>query len=97
MTDVTNRLKACTLANIAILAVPSMPIVRTSSGGLNRRQQHGWLVGSMMAMCIIAIAMDSGGGNGQQWKNGNLMGVGDGDVIAMGDGGSGAMDNRTAA
>jgi hypothetical protein len=41
--------------------------------------------------------MDGGGGDGQWQRGSNLMIDGDDNVIAMGDGGGGAMDSGTAA
>jgi hypothetical protein len=49
-----------------------------------------------MAMCGIAISIDSGGSNRQLQRDGNLTRDGDGKVIVMGDGGAGAMDSGTA-
>jgi hypothetical protein len=49
-----------------------------------------------MATYGIAIVIDGGGGNGQWRRVGNLMGDGDGNVIAKGNGDCGTMDSGTA-
>ncbi len=49
-------------------------------------------------MCGIAITMDGGGGDGRRRREGSAMGDCDGaDTIAMGGGGSGAMDGGMMA
>jgi hypothetical protein len=49
-------------------------------------------------MCGIVIAMNGSGGDGQQRRDGSTMGDCDGaSTIAMGNGGSGAMDGQMTA
>jgi hypothetical protein len=72
-----------------------MAMVADDGNGRWWWQQNGWQDSGTMAMCGIPIAMDSGGGDGQLQRDGNLMGEDNGHVIAMGNGGGGAMDGGT--
>jgi hypothetical protein len=85
--------------------------IAMNSGGSNRRQGRGqhcdgrrWLgcngqrEGGAIAMCGVVIAMDGGSGDGQRRSDGSMMGDCDGaGTIAMGNGGSSAMDRRMTA
>jgi hypothetical protein len=64
--------------------------------GQRQWQQNGWQYDGAMMMWSLAITIDGGGGNGQWWRDGNLMGDGNGNVIAMGNGSDSAIDGGTA-
>jgi hypothetical protein len=73
-----------------------MAVVAARPRWATAAEGNGWQDGGAMAMCGIAIGMDSGGGDGQWWRDGNLMGDSNGNVIAMGNVSDGAMDGKTA-
>ncbi len=70
---------------------------RQDRNGQQPRQQNGSQDGGTMAMWGVVMPMDSGGGDGLWRGDGNLTGDGNCNLIAMGDGGSGAMDRGITA